>query len=93
MKWNGIYFIFIVLEIVQPISMPRARAQVTFLDDPIFRPVFRRMRNFFFNLNNFQTDDEIMRLSLRMNVSFNLIIHLKISLKKLILEETSKTIL
>lgn len=68
MKRNGIYFIFIILEIVIIFPMSRAQ-QVTFLDDDIFRPVFRRMRNFFFNLNNYQTDDEIMRLSLKMNVS------------------------
>lgn len=45
-------------------------AQKTFLDDFAFRPLFRRMRNFFFDLNNNQSEEEVFRINSKMNVRF-----------------------
>jgi hypothetical protein len=85
MKW--IYFI--ILSIVLPMS----RGQVSFLDDPLIRPFFRRARNFMFNFNNYMSDDKVIKINEKMGVSEKILKKIKYAKNTIFhLVETSKTI-
>lgn len=53
-----------------------SHGETTFLDDDLFRPLFRKVRNLIFNFNNGQQSEEnVMNINMRMNVrtfEFNL---------------------
>jgi hypothetical protein len=44
-------------------------AQISFLDDPMFRTIFRRLRDFQTNLIKDRTGDEAYEMNLKMGVS------------------------